>query len=154
MASGWANDDSWAPPPQSAGSWGASPAPDLVWVLRNEGGTEPTAEDSELAFNLLLIKSDAVIHLVDYVADDFLKSETTFDANSFKDWKFGRLATDIEGFDVAFMVSLKRLAVGRLQREHGYDVECCGRAHWWVCEPHHHRLFCPFTSWRLPTGGW
>lgn len=127
---------------------------DLVWALRNEEGTEPTAEDVELAFNLLPTESDAVMHLVDYVADDFLKNETTFDANSFKDWKFGRLMSDIEGFDVVFIVSLKRLAVGRLQREHVHDAECCRRMHWWAGGPHHHRQFCPFTSWRVTTGGW
>lgn len=57
---------------------------DLVWVLRNDEVTEPTAEDIELAFNLLPTESDAVMHLVDYVADNFLKSEANLDANDFK----------------------------------------------------------------------
>jgi hypothetical protein len=127
---------------------------ELVWALRNNDSTKPTAEDVELAYNLLPTESEAVTHLVEYVADDFLKHETTFNVDSFKDWKFGRLTSDIEGFDVAFMVSLKRLTVGRLEREHGYDAECCCRRHWWSGAPHHHSQFCPFTSWRVTTGGW
>lgn len=97
----------------------------LVWILRNEDVTKPTAEDLDLAFNLLSIESDAVLHLVNYGADDILKNETTFDVNSFKNWKFRRRTTDIE----AFMISLKKLAVGRLQREHSHDAECCSITH-------------------------
>lgn len=126
----------------------------LEWALHSERATDPTAEDVELAFNILPTDSEAITGLVDFVADDFLSSNENLDGEGFDDWKFARLIDGVEGFDVAFMLSLRRLAVGRLQRAQENDSNCCPNRHAWYAGDPHNLTLCPSASWRLPLDNW
>jgi hypothetical protein len=127
---------------------------DLEWALHSGHSIELTAEDVELAFNLLPSDSQAITSLVEFVADDFLINGENLGGEGFGNWKFARLMDDVGGFDVTFALSLRRLAVGRLRKAHeNEEFNCPNRPIWHRAGPHNLTL-CPFASWRLPPCSW
>lgn len=127
---------------------------DLEWALHSQHATEPTVDDVALAFSILPTDSKAIEGLVDFVADDFLTSNDNFDAEGLGEWRFARLIDDVEEFGVAFMLSLRRLAVRRLRNAHDSGSNRYPNCRDWYDAKPHDLTFCPFASWRLPLSSW
>ncbi len=118
---------------------------DLGWVLRCRGAPEPTIEDVELAFNMLPADSKGIEAIVEYVADDFLRTGLKLRVDLVKTWKFEPLMRTIEGFDMLFIFALKKLAVERLEEKHGHYHGNCLQD-WANCPSH----WASNASWLRP----